>query len=161
MGDPLILENEQSGKLSAHLVQGLVLEATTSSLTLTPAIPAGFIRGTTLVHCCPQEALKPLGPKTGGVEVVGHSLQLATASKGLAAGDIVVIRSEDNKPLYRRIKAVHDDRLVLFHPIGQLTLSGATVARPVKVPLSELANPPKGREILNAGQWRTGQGDSD
>ncbi|MDD2463316.1 MAG: hypothetical protein PHI97_04910, partial [Desulfobulbus sp.] len=147
VGDPLVLENQVSGKLSAHLVQGLVLEGKQTTLSLTPAIAAGFTLGTTLVHLCPKERLKPLGPATKGVEAVGHSLQLASGSKGLAPGDIVVIRSEDNKPLYRRIKAVHDDRLVFYRPINQLTLNGATVARPVVLPLTELANPPKGRVI--------------
>ncbi|MGD9948601.1 MAG: baseplate J/gp47 family protein [Desulfobulbus sp.] len=150
IGTPLVLENQVTSKLSAHLVQGIVLEEKQTALTLTPGIPAGFTRGTTLVHCCPKERLKPLGPATKGVEAVGHSLQLASSSKGLAPGDIVVIRSEDNKPLYRRIKAVHDDRLVFYRPINQLTLNGATVARPVTLPLTELVNPPKGRVILEA-----------
>ena len=149
IGDSLLLENEENGRLSAHLVEGIVLEAAQSRLTLAPAISAGFTRGTTRVHCCPKERLKPLGPITKGVETVGHSLQLATGSQGLAPGDLVVIRSEDNKPLYRRIKAVHDDRLVFYRPIHQLTLNGTTVSRPVILPLAELANSPKGRVIID------------
>lgn len=149
IGDPLVLENESSGTLSAHLVQGLVLEAEQTALTLTPALPAGFTRGTTRVHLCPKECLKPLGPVTKGVETVGHGLQLASGSRGLAPGDIVVVRSEDNKPFYRRIKAVHDDRLVFYRPISQLTLDGARVARPVILPLSELVNPPQRRIVLD------------
>lgn len=149
IGEPLVLENQRTAILSAHLVEGIVLNRQETTLHLTPAIPAGFTKGTTLVHLCPKERLKPLGPATKGVEAVGHSLQLATGSRGLAAGDIVVIRSEDNKPLYRRIKAVHDDRLVFYRPIGQLTLNGATVARPVILPLSELVNPPQRRIVLD------------
>nr|WP_321465815.1 baseplate J/gp47 family protein [uncultured Desulfobulbus sp.] len=147
IGDALVLENQGNGKLSAHLIDGVVLAQNETQLTLTPAIPSGFIKGTTVVHCCPKERLKPLGPATKGVETVGHSLQLATGSKGLAPGDIVVIRSADNKPLYRRIKAVHDDRLVLYRPIHQLTLHGATVARPDILPISNLGSPPAGRDI--------------
>ena len=148
IGEPLVLEQERSGLLSAHLVQGIVLGADRTTLTLTPAIPAGFTKGTTLVHCCPKERLKPLGPATKGAEPVGHGLQLAASSSGLAAGDIVLIRSGDDKPFYRRIKAVHDDRLVFYRPIDRLTLAGATVARPVTLALTELANPPRRRVIV-------------
>ena len=148
IGEPLVLEHENGHWLSAHLVQGIVLAVDRTTLSLAPAIPTGFTKGTTLVHCCPKEKLKARGPATSGVDTAGHSLQLAVAPQGLAPGDIVVIRSNDDKPLYRRIKAVHDDRLVFHRPIGQLTLAGATVARPVVLPLSELANPPQRRITL-------------
>jgi uncharacterized phage protein gp47/JayE len=157
IGEPLVLEHENGHWLSAHLTQGIVLGADRTTLTLSPVIPAGFTKGTTLVHCCPKEKLKPLGPATTGVETAGYSLQLAVAPQGLAAGDIVVIRSNDDKPLYRRIKTVHHDRLVFHRPVGRLTLAGATVARPVTLPLSELANPPQGRVTL-AQDTADGQG---
>ena len=148
-GEPLVLEDERDGQLSSHMVQGILLGEDSTTVTLSPAIPAGFVKGYTLLHTGPKEKLKPLGPATGGVERVGHSLQLAVPSSDLAAGDIVVIRSPDDKPYYRRIKAVQEDRLVFYRDIGQLTLNGATVARPISVPLSDLANPPK-RRVINA-----------
>lgn len=148
IGEPLVLEREGGGSLSAHLVHGIVLGEDRTTLTLTPAIPVGFTKGTTLVHCCPKERLKPLGPATKGAEPVGHSLQLAVPASGLAAGDIVLIRSGDDKPFYRRIKRVHDDRLVFYRPIDQLTLVGATVARPVTLALTELAKRPRRRVIV-------------
>ena len=150
-GEPLLLEDERDGQLSAHLVQGILLAEDRTTVTVSPAIPAGFARGWTLVHASPREKLAPLGPATRGVESVGHSLQLAVPSSDLAAGDIVLIRSVDDKPYYRRIKTVHEDRLVFYRAIGQLTLSGATVARPVSVPLSDLANPPRRRVIGEDG----------
>lgn len=146
-GEPLVLEDERDGQLSAHLVQGIILAGDRTTVTLAPAIPAGFATGWTVVHCLAKDKLAPLGPATTGVEAVGHSLQLAVPADGLAAGDIVLIRSEDDKPYYRRIKAVHDDRLVFYRDIGPLTLNGASVARPVNVPLSDLANPPNRRVI--------------
>lgn len=148
IGEPLVLEQERSGLLSAHLVHGIILAADRTTLTLTPAIPAGFTKGATLVHCYPKERLKPLGPATRGVEPVGHGLQLSAPASPLDAGDIVLIRSGDDKPFYRRIKAVHDDRLVFYRPIDQLTLDGATVARPVTLALTELAKPPRRRVIV-------------
>lgn len=148
-GEPLVLENQASQQhpLSAHRVEGLILGAEHTRVTVSPAIPAGFRKGTSLVHILPKERLKPLGPATGGVEHVGHSLQLAVPSDDLAAGDLVLIRSADNKPYYRRLKAVHADRLVFYRAVGQLTLNGATVARPVRVPISHLNSPPGSRVI--------------
>ncbi|MDD5389868.1 MAG: putative baseplate assembly protein [Gallionellaceae bacterium] len=150
-GEPLLLEDErgvgQMRQLSAHLVQGILLGEDRTTVTISPAIPAGFVKGYTLLHTSPKEKLKVLGPATGGVASVGHSLQLAVPSSDLAAGDLVVIRSPDDKPYYRRIKTVQEGRLVFYRDIGQLTLKGATVARPVSVPLSDLASPPKRRVI--------------
>jgi hypothetical protein len=148
-GEPLVLEDTSTtpGKLSAHRVEGLLLGDEQTTLTLSPAIPAGFHKGTTRVHLLPKERLKPLGPATDGVDSVGHSLQLAGSSTDLAAGDVVLIRSANDKPYYRRLKAVHDDRLVFYRSVGQLTLNGATVARPVTVPISHLNNPPGSRLI--------------
>lgn len=146
-GEPLLLEDERDGRLSAHQVQGILLGEDRTTVTISPAMPAGFVKGYTLLHTGPKEKLKPLGPATGGVDAVGHSLQLAVPSSDLAAGDLVVIRSSDDKPYYRRIKTVQEDRLVFYRAIGQLTLKGATVARPVSVPLSDLASPPKRRVI--------------
>ena len=150
-GEPLVLEDERDGQLSAHLVEGIVLDEQTTTVSVTPAFPGGFARGWTRVHLLPKEKLTPIGPATTGVETVGHSLQLAVPTDGLAAGDLVVIRSEDDKPYFRRIKAVHDQRLVFYRAIDQLTLAGATVARPITVPLSDLANPPTGRVIDKDG----------
>jgi hypothetical protein len=150
-GEPVVLENEDSGQFSAHLVQGILLGEDSSTLTIAPAVPNGYRRGHTLVHAGPKERLLPLGPATSGVDGVGHSLQLAVAASGLAAGDIVVIRSLDDKPYYRRIKTVHEDRLVFYREIGQLTLAGATVARPLTVPLSMLDHPAVNRVIQSDG----------
>ena len=151
-GEPLVLVDERDDShFSAHLVQGLTLGEDSTSVTVSPAISAGFVKGYTQIHLLPKEKLIPIGPATEGVETVGHSLQLAVSASDLAAGDIVVIRSADNKPYFRRIKAVHEDRLVFYRSIGQLTLNGATVARPITVPLTNLADPPKRRVIDEDG----------
>lgn len=155
-GEPLVLEDERSGALSAHLAQGVVLAGDDGSdprttITLVPAIPAGFAKGWTRVHLLPKERLAPLGPATAGVDRVGHSLQLAVAAADLTAGDIVVVASADDKPYYRRIKSVRDDRLVFYRAVGRLTLTGATVARAIGVPLADLADPPRRRVINDDG----------
>jgi uncharacterized phage protein gp47/JayE len=155
-GEPLLLEDERDGRLSAHLVEGILLGtgstgAEITTVSVSPTLPSGFAGGWTRVHVQPKDKLHPIGPAATGVDHAGHSLQLAVSTDDLAAGDIVVIRSGDDKPRYRRTKAVHATRLVFHREIGQLTLTGATVARPVTVPLSDLANPPDRREIESDG----------
>ncbi len=153
-GEPLVLEDERNGAqkpLSAHLVQGILLGEKTTKVTVSPTIPAGFVKGYTLVHLNAKEKLRPLAPATKGVEAVDHSLQLAVPAGDLAAGDLVVVRSVDDKPYFRRLKAVQEDRLVFYRAIGQLTLNGATVARAVTVPLTYLAAPPRPRKIETDG----------
>lgn len=155
-GEPLVLEDERNDRLSAHLVQGILLGTSVvgeeiTTVTVSPAIPAGFASGWSQVHILPKEKLTPLGPAATGVDNAGHSLQLAVSPDDLAAGDIVLVRSANDKPSYRRIKAVHASRLVFYRKIDQLTLTGATVARPVTVPLSDLADPPQRRVIEEDG----------
>jgi uncharacterized phage protein gp47/JayE len=154
-GDPLVLEDERHGALSAHLVQGISVEDAGpdghTRVALTPPIPAGYTKGWTRVHLAAKDRLAVLGPATDGVAHVGHSLQLAVGTGDLAAGDIVVVRSADDKPYYRRIKSVRDKRLVFYRAIDQLTLSGASVARAVSVPLADLADPPRRRVIEEDG----------
>lgn len=151
-GEPLLLvDDRDSENFSAHLLQGLILDEDSTTVTISPAIPAGFVTGHTVVHVQPKEKLVPIDPATEGVATVGHSLQLSISASDLAAGDIVIIRCADDKPYYRRIKAVHEDRLVFYRSIGQLTLDGATVARPVTVPVTNLANPPSRRIIDEDG----------
>ncbi|TCJ12322.1 hypothetical protein EZJ19_12335 [Parasulfuritortus cantonensis] len=163
-GEPVVLEDERSGALSAHQVQGILLGDETTTLTVTPPVPAGYAKGWTRVHGQAREKLAPLGPATTGVDAVGHALQLAVPAAGLAAGDIVVIASGDDKPYYRRIKSAAGQRLVFHRPVGQLTLTGATVARALTVPLSDLREPPDGRTtetppgsvldvVYAAGDW--------
>jgi hypothetical protein len=161
-GEPVVLEDERDGQLSAHLVQGVLLGDASTTLTVKPAIPAGYARGWTVVHGQAKEKLAPLGPAATGVDAVGHGLQLAVPADGLAAGDIVMVRSGDDKPRYRRIKAVGDHRLVFYRALGQLTLAGATVARPVTLPLTQLDHPAKNRTtqgdtvidvVYAAGDW--------
>lgn len=161
-GEPVVLENEDTGHYSAHLIEGVSLGEDSTVLTISPALPNGYRKGHVIVHALPKEKLKPIGPAATGVDSVGHSLQLSVATGDLAAGDIVVIRSGDDKPYYRRIKTVHDDRLVFHRAIGPLSLKGATVARPVSVPLAMLDEPSKNRKtedgavidiVYVAGDW--------
>jgi hypothetical protein len=150
-GEPLVLEDERNGNLSAHLLEGIIAGDDSTRISLTPSVPAGFKAGWTLVHLRPKERLKPLGPASNGVDHLGHTLQLAVPSTDLAAGDIVHIASANDKPYYRRIKRVHEDRLVFYRAVGALTLNGATVGRPVTLPLTDLADPPARRRIEQDG----------
>lgn len=155
-GEPLVLEELQRGHLSAHRVDGLrPLPDGRSLVSISPPVPKTtkrhFVKGWTVVHLLPKDRLRPLEPVTRGVDEAGNSLQLAVSSGDLSPGDIVLVRAVDDKPRYRRIKGVHDDRLVFTRAVGPLTLVGATVDRPVTVPMTDLGEPTRRRTIAQDG----------
>lgn len=165
-GEPLVLEDTQLQRLSAHRIEGVfTLPDGRSRVSISPAVPKTaalhFTAGHTLVHLLPKDRLAPRGPASEGVAEAGHSLQLAVPSGNLAPGDLVLVRAVDDKPRYRRIKAVHDDRLIFTQALGALRLLGATVDRPVTVPLTDMGERPYRRTIdghdalvvYAAGDW--------
>lgn len=155
-GEPLVLEDTQLRRLSAHRIEGVfTLPDGRSRVSISPAVPKTaalhFTTGHTLVHLLPKDRLSPRGPASEGVAEAGHSLQLAVPSGTLAPGDLVLVRAVDDKPRYRRIKAVHDDRLVFTQALGALRLLGATVDRPVTVPLTDMAEATRRRTVQEDG----------
>jgi hypothetical protein len=157
-GEPLVLEDTQLQRLSAHRIEGVfTLPDGRSRVSISPAVPKTaalhFTAGHTLVHLLPKDRLAPRGPASEGVAEAGHSLQLAVPSGTLAPGDLVLVRAVDDKPRYRRIKAVHDDRLVFTQALGALRLLGATVDRPVTVPLTDMAEGPAAAPCRKTARW--------
>ena len=161
-GEPLVLEDETSGRLLAYVIQGVAISEDSTEVTLTPPIGRAdqLILGRTLVHVLPKEKLRPLGPQTEGAEV-GRGLHLANPPDGLAAGDIVAIGRTDAKPIYRRIKAVEDDRLIFHEALGDVDLVNSTINRPITVPIARLggnkrvikADGSDQRVLYVAGDW--------
>ncbi len=138
-GEPLVLEDEDTGRLLGYRIQGVTLGEDRTEVILSPPIGRAdkLTLGATLVHALPSERLRPLGPRTQGAEL-GRGLHLATPPEGLAPGDIVAIGRPDAKPLYRRIQAVEDDRLVFRQPLGEVDLANAGISRPISVPIARL-----------------------
>ncbi|MFP2927381.1 hypothetical protein ACLESO_19720 [Pyxidicoccus sp. 3LG] len=161
VGEPLVLENEADGRLVAHVVEGVVREADTTTVTVTPALAAtGFTWGRTRVHVRPKERLAPLGPVLG-TELVGTTLRLAVEPLGLLAGDLITV-SDGQRRYYRRVSSVEGRVLELNRAVGALALDQATVARPVVMAvagdlgLRDLpdSTPPRVEHIVQvAGAW--------
>lgn len=165
-GEPLVLEDRTSGRLSAHLIQGVEhvrqdgVESTVISFTPPVGRSDRFSLGDTLVHVGPKDRLHPLGPRTEGARV-GRALHLASAPEGLAAGDIVAIGRPDAKPVFRRIKAVEADRLLFHEALGELDLARATLVKPIPVPIARMggggrvvqADGSEQRVLYVAGDW--------
>jgi len=154
-GTPLLLENTETGVIAAYIIQGVLvnMDDQFTSVSVSPSLSNAFVRGATRVHALPKEKLEPLGPAVLGAEV-GHSLQLTAGMDDLEAGEILAIGSPGKKPVFRRVKRVHEDRLVFAEPVGELTLKGALVSRLVTVPLTDVADSPMGREVLSDGTTR-------
>ncbi len=138
-GKPLLLEDERDGHLQAHLIVGVDAGESTTTLHLSPPVSRadGYLRGHTLFHLLPKDALAAIEPRTTGAEV-GRSLRMAGSLDGLAAGDLVAIGRSGAKPLYRRIKAVQAEHLVFHEALGELNLAEASVMLPIEVPIAHL-----------------------
>ena len=131
IGEPLVLENEQSGDVKAYFIDGVRLEGQQTRISVTPNLSSTFQKGYTWVHLLPKEKLEPLSPLATGAQV-GKSLYLTTTTD-LTAGEVVLIATTGKKPYYRRLKAVDDTKLGFYNNVGDLDLVNATVSHPVTV----------------------------
>ncbi|MCP4657389.1 MAG: hypothetical protein GY856_18440 [bacterium] len=129
LGQPVVLENERSGRLEARFLAGVEVGEDTTTLTLTLAPPldrgSSFALGSTRVHLKPVERLAPLGPTATGA-TIERALQLEDRPPDLA-GRVVFI-SDGVRSYYRRVRAVRGRRLVFYHDLGPLTLDNAWVS---------------------------------
>lgn len=139
VGDPIVLEDERTGRASAHLVHSVDPGETQTDVVFSPPVrhaephTLGWLR----VHGVPKDKLAVKAPITHGAQVE-RALQLATPADGLAPGDIVLVGRTGAKPLYRRVQRVDTAaRQLVFHrPLGNVDLDRASIARPVPVPIS-------------------------
>ncbi len=141
IGEPLLLESELDGVLSAHRIENIVLGTGTTSLRVAPALPAGrFVRGSTRIHARPKERLSPLGP-TQASGSVGSEVVLARGSQGLVAGDVVTV-ADHLKRTFHRVSALRDARVTLDRAVGELRFDTASMGPTVTVPVLESRTSP-------------------
>jgi hypothetical protein len=158
-GEPLVLEEEGGQKrLSAHIIQNVITDGSTTKVRVSPDLPSFFVIGKTLVHIGPKERLKPLGPITEGAEI-GRTLAFTEAPKDLKPGEVVVITVPGKQAHFRRVDSVQDKRVTFSGKVGDLYLVGTQVSRPVVLPIAYIVTRP-GKQggpylfIVNAaGDW--------
>ncbi|MBP8132845.1 MAG: hypothetical protein KAY13_01110 [Zoogloea sp.] len=139
-GDPLVLENEIDGRLAAHLIVGVGLGETTTTVDLSPPVSRGdgFTRGHTLFHLNPKDRLTPIAPLTTGASVA-KGLRLTAPPPDLRPGEVVFIGRGTGKPVFRRVKDVRNETLAFHAALGEIDLANATVMRPQRVPIAHLS----------------------
>jgi hypothetical protein len=167
VGEPLVLEDERSGKLSAHVIVGVIEGEALTQVRVTPGLPSSqFRRGSTVVHVKPKDRLLPIGPVEEGA-IIDRILRLARSPAGLLPGEIVTV-SDGKKRVYRRVKEIHGQRLILDRPIGELAVGQATVSRAVMLGVSKQKGVRAGKfqgaqviihAVMVPGDWSRLEGD--
>jgi len=133
-GEPLVLEDTESGILRAHLIVGTRLVKGNTEVRVTPRLSQRLRKGYTLVHAKPAEGLAPIGPAARGAELE-RVLRLTEEPQGLLPGMVIYI-GDGEKELYRRVISLTGKRLVLDSNMGPLRLDTARVGYPVTITVS-------------------------
>lgn len=133
VGEPLILEDEASGKLHAHRIRGVLEAPDATWVDVSPAVRSGVARGRARIHLVPKDRLVPIGPAAHGAQV-GSVLYLAEEPVGLQPGEIVWI-SDGRETLYRRVQDVRQRRLIFAQDLGGLAVDHTVVGRAIPLPI--------------------------
>jgi len=142
-GEPLVLEDVQSGLLRAYLISGTRIVAGNTQVHLTPRLSNRLCKGYTQVYAKPAESLPPRAPAAKGSELE-RVLRLTEEPQGLLPGMVIYI-ADGNKELYRRVLSVTGQRLVLDMDLGPLRLDTARVGYPVTITITD--KPPVERMV--------------
>ncbi len=134
-GEPIVLEDDGSGALSAHVIQGVRECPDRTHVTVRPSIAPGFTAGDTIVHAEPADHLDLRGPAVGLVQEAGTTLHLTTAPDDLQAGEIVYV-CDAVHAYYRRVKEIGGRIVALETALHALQLTHATLARPELISIS-------------------------
>uniref|UniRef100_A0A831UDV9 Baseplate protein J-like domain-containing protein n=1 Tax=Geobacter metallireducens TaxID=28232 RepID=A0A831UDV9_GEOME len=133
-GEPLVLEDEESGVLRAYLIAGTRLVEGNTEVRVTPRLSHRLRKGYTLIHAKPAEGLAAIGPAAKGAELE-RVLRLTEEPQGLLPGMVIHI-SDGAGELYRRVYSLTGKRLVLDTDLGPLRLDRARVGYPVAITVS-------------------------
>lgn len=128
-GEPLVLEDEQSGLLRAYLICGTRFVDGNTQVHVTPRLSHRLFTGYTRVYAKPAESLVPRTPAAKGAELE-RVLRLSEEPQGLLPGMVIFV-GDGSRELYRRIVAVTGKRLILDTDLGPLRLDTARVGYPV------------------------------
>ena len=141
IGAPLVLEDEKTGVLRAHLITGLQVVDAKTRLRVSPRLSRRLLTGYTRVHLKPKERLDPIGPAARGAEVE-RVLRLTEIPQDLLPGMVLHI-TDGVETSYRRLVFVRGQRLVLDDDVGILRLDEGLVSQPVTISISRQEADPR------------------
>lgn len=150
IGEPVVLEDEQTGALQGHLIQGIKVNEKSTRIRVSPRLSQNLITGYVWVHIKPEERLDPLGPAAKGAEVK-RVLRIREEPDGLLPGMVVWI-SDGKNAYFRRLIHVHGHRLVFDAEIGILQIEHARIGLPVALNISKIVERPIGANEVGANE---------
>jgi len=101
LGEPVVLGSEIDGSAWAHRIDNIVVGATTTTVQVSPDLPAGvLVRGRIVVHARPKDRLAALGPSTTS-SVIGTEIVLVRGAGGIKIGDVLTIADQVHRSYHR------------------------------------------------------------
>lgn len=153
-GVPLVLEDELTGALSAHLVAGARPVEGGLELTVVPELPAGFQAGHTRIHLAPKERLRVRGP-AAAEQILGNAVDLTAAPASPPSPGQVLVADDGSGARHRRLLEVEDRRLILDEALGAVRPAATRIgpAQALTVQPQDEAQSGGEPSVLAAGDW--------
>jgi hypothetical protein len=153
LGEPVVLGSEIDGSAWAHRIDNIVVGATTTTVQVSPDLPAGvLVRGRIVVHARPKDRLAALGPSTTS-SVIGTEIVLVRGAGGIKIGDVLTIADQVHRS-YHRVTGVFDPRVALDRAVGELRFDSASISPTVSVDAEVRSGPAGTFTVAVAGDWR-------
>jgi hypothetical protein len=154
LGEPVVIESEIDGSAWAHRVDNIVVGATTTTVQVSPDLPAGvLVRGRVVVHAKPKDRLAALRPSTTS-SVMGNEVVLVGGAGGIKIGDVLTVADQVHRS-YHQVTGVFDPRVTFDRAVGELRFDSASVSPVVSVDAEVRTGGPTGTfTVAVAGDWR-------
>ena len=153
LGEPVVIESEIDGSAWARRVDNIVVGATTTTVQVSPDLPAGvLVRGRVVVHAKPKDRLAALRPSTTSL-VIGNEVVLVRGAGGIKIGDVLTIADQVHRS-YHQVTGVFDPRVTFDRAVGELRFDSASVSPVVSVDAEVRRAVPPTFTVAVAGDWR-------
>jgi uncharacterized phage protein gp47/JayE len=154
LGEPVVIESETDGSAWARRVDNIVVGATTTTVQVSPDLPAGvLVRGRVVVHAKPKDRLAALRPSTTSL-VIGNEVVLVRGAGGIKTGDVLTIADQVHRS-YHQVTGVFDPRVTFDRAVGELRFDSASVLPVVSVDAEVRSGGPANTfTVAVAGDWR-------
>ena len=154
LGEPVVIESEIDGSAWARRVDNITVGATTTTVQVSPDLPAGvLVRGRVVVHAKPKDRLAALRPSTTSL-VIGNEVVLVRGAGGIKIGDVLTIADQVHRS-YHQVTGVFDPRVTFDRAVGELRFDSASVSPVVSVDAEGRSGGPVTTfTAAVAGDWR-------
>ena len=154
LGEPVVIESEIDGSAWARRVDNITVGATTTTVQVSPDLPAGvLVRGRVVVHAKPKDRLAALRPSTTSL-VIGNEVVLVRGAGGIKIGDVLTIADQVHRS-YHQVTGVFDPRVTFDRAVGELRFDSASVSPVVSVDAEGRSGGPVTTfTVAVAGDWR-------